>query len=198
MSINNTIIESLYKINAIQFGAFTLKSGQTSSIYINLRKIISYPHILREIAHQLWNKVNQSQIDLICGVPYAALPIATCISLEHNIPMVMRRKEKKEYGTKQTIEGVFKEKQRVLIIEDVVTTGGSIIETADDLKDAGLIVKDVAAFTVRDPAGLAMLNKQFTTHTCFTLTEILTTLLKADSIANKDKSLIEKYLQEQV
>lgn len=194
----NKIITSLYQIQAIQFGDFTLKSGQKSSIYINLRKIISYPTLLRDIAQQIWEQIKATNPDLICGVPYAALPIATCISLEQNIPMIMRRKEKKEYGTKQTIEGVFNAGQHCVIIEDVITTGGSIIETADDLKAAGIVVTDVVAFTGRDPEGLANLNKQFKTHTCVSLNDLLTTLLNANLLSSNEKSLIEKHLQEHV
>ena len=95
MMNSENLIFALYKIGAIQLGEFKLKSGQTSSIYINLRKIISYPDLLRQISHAMWEKIHEQQFDLICGVPYTALPIATCISLEKNIPMIMRRKEKK-------------------------------------------------------------------------------------------------------
>src|SRR5579883_2803864 len=138
------IIASLYRIGAIQFGEFTLKSGQTSSIYINLRKIISYPELLRTIADAMWQKVKDCQFNLVCGVPYTALPIATCLSLDHDIPMIMRRKEKKSYGTKQQIEGKFAAGQTCLIIEDVITSGMSILETTADLEEAGLKIKDLA------------------------------------------------------
>ena len=94
---------ALYQIGAIQFGEFKLKSGEITSIYMNLRKIISYPQILRDVSAAMWNKVSGSQFDLVCGVPYTALPIATCMSLTHDIPMVMRRKKKKNYHTKPNI-----------------------------------------------------------------------------------------------
>ncbi|MBV9576381.1 MAG: orotate phosphoribosyltransferase, partial [Gammaproteobacteria bacterium] len=93
--MDTAIITSLYQMGAIQFGEFQLKSGQTSSIYLNLRKIISYPELLRHVSNAMWNAVQACQFDLVCGVPYTALPIATCISLTHHIPMIMRSKEKK-------------------------------------------------------------------------------------------------------
>lgn len=190
------LITSLYQIGAIQFGEFKLKSGQLSSIYMNLRKIISYPDLLRAIATAMWEKTNKTTFDLVCGVPYTALPIATCMSLDHNVPMIMRRKEKKDYGTKQMIEGIFTEGQTCLIIEDVITTGGSIIETSDELESAGLNIKDVVVLVDREQGGRENLEKKFTIHTILTLTNILETLLASSVIKNDERVIIEKFIAE--
>lgn len=193
-SSTQSLIYSLYQIGAIQFGEFKLKSGLTSSLYINLRKIISYPDILRAIAEAMYQKTAHCQFDLICGVPYTALPIATCISLDHHIPMIMRRKEKKDYGTKQMIEGEFKINQQCLIIEDVVTSGASIIETANDLENAGIIVKDLVALIDREQGGKENLSKQYRLHTILTLPEILDTLLNSSIIKDNERLLIQEFL----
>src|SRR3990167_8589955 len=116
-----SIIHTLYKIGAVRFGQFTLKSGQHSPFYLDLRRIISYPELLQDMAKQLWEQARHYPFDVLCGVPYTALPLATALSLAHHIPMVMRRKEQKEYGTKQKIEGVYQPGQQCLIIEDVIT-----------------------------------------------------------------------------
>src|SRR5689334_21654050 len=113
----------LYKIGAVKFGDFTLKSGEQSKIYIDLRQIVSYPDVLKAVAEAMWQQVSGEPFEVISGVPYTAVPIATCISLQQNIPMVMRRKEKKDYGTKQTIEGNIRTGQRCLIVEDIITSG---------------------------------------------------------------------------
>lgn len=186
----------LYQIGAIQFGEFTLKSGQTSSIYINLRKIISYPKIMRTVAALMWDSVSQSKFDLVCGVPYTALPIATCLALDHDLPMVMRRKEKKEYGTKQLIEGDFKQGQHCLIIEDVITTGGSIIETATDLQQAGILVTDTVLLIDREQGGRQNLEKQFKVHSIFTISEILHSLLSSGKVSQSEQQVIEKFIKE--
>lgn len=192
----DTLIKSLFQIGTIQFGEFQLKSGQTSSIYINLRKIISYPDILRAVSKAMWEATQGCQFDLVCGVPYTALPIATCLSLEHNIPMVMRRKEKKDYGTKQTVEGVFTAGQRCLIIEDVITTGGSIIETANELEASGLEVKDLVVLIDREQGGKENLSKKYNTFTILTLSEILNSLLKSDLLNSTERNIIETFLVE--
>ena len=185
------LIGSLYQIGAIKIGDFTLKSGKTSKIYIDLRQIISHPPILQKVADAIWQTISDCKPDLICGVPYTALPIATCISLEHQIPMIMRRKEKKEYGTKQQIEGAFTPGQRCLIIEDLITTGSSIIETATDLEAAGLCITDVAFLIDRQQGGKENLkNKNYHAHSVFTLKEILDTLKNSTEISSQEKDVI--------
>lgn len=188
------LIASLYNIGVIQFGEFQLKSGQTSSIYINLRKIISYPDILRAVAEAMWEKTKECQFDVVCGVPYTALPIATCISLDHNVPMIMRRKEKKDYGTKQMIEGEYKPGQRCLIVEDIVTTGGSIIETAVELEAAGLEVHDLVALIDREQGGKENLNKKYRLFTLMTLSDILNTLLNSTLLPKPERIIVEEFL----
>lgn len=192
--INLPLIESLYKIGAIQFGEFQLKSGQTSSIYLNLRKIISYPDILRTISNAMWEKINTCQFDLVCGVPYTALPIATCLSLDHHIPMIMRRKEKKDYGTKQMIEGIYQAGQVCLIIEDVITTGGSILETTYELEQAGIHVRDLVVLIDREQGGRYELEKKYRVHSILTLSEILTALLNSTIISSAERQSIEKFI----
>jgi uridine monophosphate synthetase len=194
---HHTLIHKLYEIHAIQFGDFTLKSGKTTSIYINLRKIISHPMFLREVAECMWQATKDCQFDLICGVPYTALPIATCYSLDHNVPMIIRRKEKKDYGTKQMIEGEFKPGQHCLIIEDVVTSGTSIIETAKKLENVGLEIKDVVTLIDREESGEQALRKEgYKMHAILTLSDILNTLLTSNLLNSTECDAINKFLLE--
>lgn len=194
---HQALIHSLYKIGAVKFGQFTLKSGKTSKIYLDLRQIVSHPAVLRSVAECIWSSITNPHADLICGVPYTALPIATAISLQHNIPMVMRRKEKKDYGTKQMIEGAFKPGQECLIIEDLVTTGSSVIETADELEAAGIKVKDVAVLIDREQGGaLNLSTRHFTLYSAFTLKHLLSVLAYSNLLPENEKTIVNELIHE--
>lgn len=194
----NPLINTLYQVGAIKFGDYKLKSGQTTQVYVDLRQVVSDPHILRTISAAIWKKIHTCHADVVCGVPYTALPIATCISLQHDIPMVIRRKEKKAHGTKQQVEGKIKKNQQCLIIEDVITTGSSILETAADLEAVELKIKDVVALIDRQQGGKESLSKKkITLHAVFTLQEIMHNLVNTTLLSLSERELVKSLLREQ-
>jgi len=176
MTINQLIVK-LYEIGSIKFGEFKLKSGLLSPIYIDVREIISYPDIMKAVAELIWDKIKSSNFQVICGVPYTALPIATVLSVTYNIPMVMRRKEIKEYGTKKAIEGKINPGEKCLVVEDLITSGQSVFETIEPLEKAGLKITDIAVLLDREQGGKKHIeNKGYRVHALSNITELLATL----------------------
>ena len=178
------IIDTLIAIGAVKFGEFTLKSGLVSPIYIDLRIIISYPLLLKDIAVAFVDMSKNLEFSKVAGIPYTALPIATAMSLTAEIPMIYARKEKKAYGTGKQIEGVWEAGDRVLIIDDLITKGTSKAETFAVFESAGLVVEDVVVLIDREQGGKELLAQTgHRLHSLISVFEILDRLKALGKIA---------------
>jgi len=170
----STLANSLLQAGCIKFGEFTLKSGLKSPIYIDLRQIISYPKLLAEVAQAYLPIISNLQFSRIAGLPYAAIPIATAISLAGNYPMIYPRKEVKAYGTKAKIEGEYHAGETVVVVDDLATTGGSKFEAIEKLTGAGLVVKDVVVLVDRQSGAKESLAEAgYAMHAVLTISEML-------------------------
>lgn len=147
-----TLSDSLKECGAIKFGDFTLASGKKSKYYIDIKKASANPLILKSIAHEISKKIKQHSIeaDYIGCVALGGVPIAVAVSLETGLPLIIIRKEAKEYGTKGQVVGDFIKESRVLMVEDVTTTGGSVIKAIKLLKEEGLIIRHVIVVVDRE------------------------------------------------
>jgi len=168
------LADGLLEVGCIKFGDFTLKSGLQSPIYIDLRQIISHPKLLADVAQAYLPIVSSLQFSRIAGLPYAAIPIATAISLAGNYPMIYPRKEVKSYGTKAEIEGEYHAGETVVVIDDLATTGGSKFEAIEKLTDAGLVVKDVVVLVDRQSGAKESLEQAgYSMHAVLTIGQFL-------------------------
>ena len=184
-----------YQLGIIKFGQFTLKSGIESPFYVDLRPLASDPKILKKLAHYLLEMLPTADFDLICGVPYAALPMATAMSLKSDIPLIIKRKEAKNYGTKKLIEGIFEKGQNCLLVEDVITSGKSLLETIPEIENEGISVSDIVVVLDREQGGKELLEaKGYRVHTLFKISEIVTLLKEENQISDDEVSRINDFL----
>lgn len=145
--VRRGVAKSLLDINSIQINSehqFILTTGKKSPVYVDCRKIISFPEIRDRIISIGLNTIPLIQdFDVIAGGETAGIPYASLIAKELNLPMVYVRKNRKTFGTKSLIEGVIKKNQKVLLVEDLATDGGSKVEFVNAIKKAGGICEHV-------------------------------------------------------
>lgn len=191
------LIRALYDIGAVKFGSFKLKSGLISPFYIDLRLIVSYPRIVDMIVTRLLAVGQDLDYDCLTGIPYTALPIAAVYSQRSGKPLVYQRKERKSYGTGKSIEGVYSAGQTCLVIDDVMTTGGSKLETAQAFKTAGLKVNDFLIVVDRSLDGGAGIREAgFNVHALITIFDMVELLFADGKISAGQKSAVEQFMRE--
>ena len=170
----SNLADGLLEAGCIKFGEFTLKSGLKSPIYIDLRYIISFPKLLETIGAAYLPLLKGLNFKRIAGLPYAAIPIATAVSLQGNYPMIYPRKEVKTYGTKAEIEGEYHAGETVVVIDDLPTTGGSKFEAIEKLTGVGLVVKDIVVLVDRQSGAKESLEQAgYALHAVLTITQLL-------------------------
>ena len=180
---HSDLIIDLAELGALQFGDFTLSSGKSSSIYVDLRILVSQPSLMQKAARAYTQKIGQLQCDLIAGIPYAALPIGAAVSLTSGVPLIYNRKETKSHGLGKNIEGIWQPGERVVVIEDVITTGGSIMNSVELFRSAGLVVEDAVVLLDRQQGGVENLAKAgIRVHSVLALDEVLQLLASTGHI----------------
>lgn len=167
-SSNLWLAETLWKLGAVQFGSFTLgRTTVDSPVYVNLRLLIGHPTALWRAAHIIWEEIQALQsmlhpqvqpFDLVAGVPFGGLHLSTAFSLTSKVPMIYLHPRPDDLGS--DIEGIYHPNQRVLIMDDLLAGGGSILETALQLGEAGLIVHDAVVLLDRQQGGRERLERQ--------------------------------------
>jgi len=151
--LKRRIMRGLVDTGCFKTGSFTLKSGISSPFYIDLRRVISDPELLSDVARAYALIAQGTQWTRLAGIPAAALPLATASALSMGSPMIWPRMPVKDHGTGVRVEGAFKKGDRVLLLDDLITTGASKIEAIEILREEGLLVEDLVVLIERGRQG---------------------------------------------
>ncbi len=149
----NEVAEALRESEAVLRGEFELSSGRKSDYYIDKYVFETNPDALRVVGRAIADKVRETGADRIGAVALGGVPLAAVASVESGVPYVIARKEAKDYGTAKAIEGTLKEGDEVVVVEDIVTTGGSAVEAVEKLRAAGATVNDIIVVVDRQEGG---------------------------------------------
>jgi orotate phosphoribosyltransferase len=184
----------LYENKIIRFGDFTLASGKKSSYYVDLRLVPSYPHQFRKMVKYLQNEIIKDigldKFDSLVSVPTGGLVIASALAIETVKPLIYVRSKPKDYGTSKTVEGKIHEGMKVVMIDDVATTGGSVVNGIKSLKEVKIKVEDAYVIVNRmEGADEALKDQGVTLHSITNVIQITKSLheqnLVGDDILQK-------------
>jgi len=184
----------LHRNGIIKFGDFTLASGKKSSYYVDLRLVPSYPQEFRKMVKYLENDITQNigldEFDSIVSVPTGGLIIASALAIEIVKPLIYVRSKPKNYGTLKSVEGKIHEGMKVVMIDDVATTGGSVVNAIKSLKEVNVIIKDAYVIVNRmEGANEALSELGVKMHSILNILQITESLYEQKLV---DESVLEK------
>ena len=189
----------LYENKIIQFRDFTLASGKKSSYYVDLRLVPSFPHEFRRMVKYLQNEIIKDigldKFDSLVSVPTGGLVIASALAIETVKPLIYVRSKPKDYGTSKSVEGKIRDGLKVVMIDDVATTGGSVVNGIKSLKDAKVEVKDAYVIVNRmEGADEALKEQGVNLHSIATVMQITKALHEQNLV---DDNILQK-VQDQI
>lgn len=185
----------LNRIGALQFGAFKLTSGKISPYYIDLRIVPSFPDAFKKICnfhvHFVRSEIGEKNFDRIIGIPVAGIPFAALIAFETGKPFLYTRKGVRLHGRQRRIEGVLAPGNRILLIDDLITTGLSLEKAAKAVTAEGGIVTDAVVLIDRQEGGREKLEKRgIKLHALLNIREIVSTLSELGTIDEQQMKTI--------
>jgi orotate phosphoribosyltransferase len=206
MEIAHTTALALLDIHAVEVAKdrpFILSSGVASPVYIDVRKVISFPVVREKLmgfaTDVIDANVGRDQIDAIAGAETAGIPFAAWIAFETGLPMQYVRKRAQGFGPQAHIEGVWEPGQRVLLVEDLTTDGASKLRFCQSLRAAGLVVEDVFMlfqYDVFAQTGAAMVRAGIRLHALCTWADILDVAVAHDRFTAQERDTIAAFLKD--
>ena len=197
-AVSNTLASLLADVGAIKFGEFTLASGKTSPYYIDLRVIPSFPQEFQKLTDLFtrWLAGHpEITFDRIAGVPTAGISFATAICNHLSLPLLYIRSEPKKHGRQKRVEGVFESGDHVLIIDDLITDGGSKIDAVQALRDVDLKVTDVLVAVDREQGGAKQLkDAKLILHALAPISQLIKSLEAQKRLSESDAKRILAYI----
>jgi orotate phosphoribosyltransferase len=192
----------LFKIDAIKFGVFKLSSGKASPYYIDLRVIPSFPDAFREIcdfyAEYITNQIGVKTFDRMAGVPLTGIIFASQVAYNLKKPFLYVRKGIRLHGRERRVEGLLVSGDRVLLIDDLVTTGLTLKKAAEAVRAEGGVVTDAVVFLDREEGGNQQLEKNgINLHVLLKISEVANMLYELDAIDQEDLKTILKQVKKQ-
>ncbi|MFN5118114.1 MAG: bifunctional orotidine-5'-phosphate decarboxylase/orotate phosphoribosyltransferase [Cyanobacteriota bacterium] len=190
-----SLIVDLFDIGCLLFGEYVQASGALFSYYIDLRQIISDPNLFHRVLHTYAGKLEGLMFDRIAGIPYGSLPTATGLSLQLHKPLIYPRKEVKAHGARRLIEGDFNDGDTVVVVDDILITGGSVLEGIAKLEGSGLIVTDVVVFIdhggeADDSARRRLEQGGYRCHAVLDIARITKVLHRAGRLSDAETALL--------
>jgi orotate phosphoribosyltransferase len=194
------IAKVLHKIDALKFGVFKLTSGKSSPYYIDLRVVPSFPDAYRQICdfygEYITSQIGLENFDRIAGVPLAGIPFASQIAYNLKKPFLYVRKGIRHHGRQRRVEGILVSGDRVLLVDDLVTTGLNLKKAAESIKAEGGVVTAAVAFLDREEGGKEKLEKSgIKVHTLLRISDVANTLYEIGAIDEENLKTIMKQVK---
>lgn len=197
--MKTNIAKALFDAKVVKFGLFTYVSGKRGPVYVDVRTLPSYPESMKTVTDGMSKEIEKLKPDVIAGAETAGIPLAAVVSSKTMIPMVYVRKKPKSYGTKSKVEGVLNKGDRVVLIDDMITDGGSKMDFIDGVRSVGGVVDDLFVVLDREQGGSEALSSVgVELHSLITLKDMLEYMKKNKSIREEDYRSVLDYLNDPV